>query len=445
MNRLFVITTVFALSTSCLGGDIDASLSREAWIWKTILQLRSFQPAPETPRVQFKRITYREGPNTPLIDGDGMRTSLIDGDGLVFFSTNEWLYMVVHSWHSPGWVGDICLAIDNNGCLYQNDGHPCRAIRFESESSTAPQSVREFVTCFHADMSKDELWRELKYVDPPSLPKGQDVLLEHKEYDSLLNLSPEFKKGWQAEQSSIRALQAIGVEVRLKRVAPVRLVVALPDKYGKYLERVGLVNCYTNKRMTDSMLEHMGKFSELRRLTLTETSITDASIQHLVSLKKLESLGLSKTKLTEKGLRQIATITNLRFLDVSNMAIDDNVLMSLVPLENLESLTAVDTQITLAGARRFRMRRPKAQIHMFPHDHPMKKREAEIMDIKWWWVIRYGSPGRYVMVAMCAAIGASLAWFLLIRKRSKLTLTKEDDSRPTTEPISSNRPPNGDS
>ena len=306
----------------------------------------------------------------------------------------------------------------DSGCLYQNDAHPCRAIRLVSESSTAPQSVREFVTGFHASAGKNELWRELKYVDPSSLPKGQDVLLEHKEYDALLGLFPEVKKEWEAEQSSIRALQAIGVELMLRRVGPVRLVVALPDKYGKYLERVWSMNCYTNKQMTDSMLDHLGKFSELRHLYLTETSITDASIQHLVSLKKLASLNLSKTKLTEKGLRQIGTITSLRRLDVSSTAIDDNVLMSLVPLENLESLTAVDTQITLAGARRFRTRCPKAQIHMVPYNHPMKKREAEMMAIKWWWVIRYGSLGRYLMVAMCAALGAILAWFLLIRKRS---------------------------
>lgn len=101
--------------------------------------------------------------------------------------------------------------------------------------------------------------------------------------------------------------------------------------------------------ITDSLLQTVGIFSEVRELDLTGTDIHDASMDGLLSLPKLRALKLKGTKITDEGLRSLAGAAELILLDASNTDVSDDGLAGADRWEKLRYLSLNNTQITDAG------------------------------------------------------------------------------------------------
>ena len=83
--------------------------------------------------------------------------------GLLEFNNGSWLYMVCHSSHEDDRIGDITLAIDKKGRLYQNLGHICGGIiHFISEpGQPKPSSSKDFIRDFKCD-TDGERWSRVR-------------------------------------------------------------------------------------------------------------------------------------------------------------------------------------------------------------------------------------------------------------------------------------------
>jgi len=57
--------------------------------------------------------------------------------------------------------------------------------------------------------------------------------------------------------------------------------------------------------ITDAGLKHLGGFSNLTELYLSNTNVSDAGLEHLKSMTKLRTLGLNGTRVTPDGIRDI--------------------------------------------------------------------------------------------------------------------------------------------
>ena len=118
------------LLASCASTPENQS-RRDKWIQKTLVELKSFKPGPDTHRV--KPVKSDRGLSYTI----GHRSLLEDVDG-------NWVYFIAHSSHSDSAgipnedctmviavdnIGDITLAVDNKGVIYQSNRHVCGAIQ----------------------------------------------------------------------------------------------------------------------------------------------------------------------------------------------------------------------------------------------------------------------------------------------------------------------------
>jgi hypothetical protein len=62
------------------------------------------------------------------------------------------------------------------------------------------------------------------------------------------------------------------------------------------------------------VLDHVGKLTEIKGLSLYAASLTDESLASLQNLKHLGSLGLGNTPITDKGIEHLEKIRKLRWL-----------------------------------------------------------------------------------------------------------------------------------
>jgi len=67
-----------------------------------------------------------------------------------------------------------------------------------------------------------------------------------------------------------------------------------------------------NKSITDSMLIHIGRCVNLRRLQLDHSQLTNNGVKHLVDLKELQYLNLVGTSITVHGLLFLKNLKNLQ-------------------------------------------------------------------------------------------------------------------------------------
>ena len=117
---------------------------RRATIEKVAARLRTFVPAEDTPRAE---LTLDE-------DSDYRAASyVIRGEGLVETSDGGWVYISTLSSHKDPQSGNLILAIDGSGRLFENDGHVCgEETLFESIESRAAADPDDFFARFIADL-----------------------------------------------------------------------------------------------------------------------------------------------------------------------------------------------------------------------------------------------------------------------------------------------------
>lgn len=71
------------------------------------------------------------------------------------------------------------------------------------------------------------------------------------------------------------------------------------------------------RRIPASVLQQVGKLTELGELSLYAANLTDESLEMLQGCKHLHSLGLGATPITDKGLVFLEPITSLRHMWLS--------------------------------------------------------------------------------------------------------------------------------
>jgi len=210
------------------------------------------------------------------------------------------------------------------------------------------------------------------------LPVAIQSLLDAHDYGGVLKTMPEVKRDWEKERAAIAPLLKADAWVRRERFGPARLVVALPEAYGRYFDRVVDISCFDNSKITDLFLSSLSALAELRTLDLSGTAVTGDGLRHLKNLSKLEHLALCETRLTTDAFRTLGELAALVSVRVDGTPINDETLQHLTSLRNLREIWAFDTKITLEGVRQFRKLCPQAKVIIFPPGHPMKEKEEEI-------------------------------------------------------------------
>ncbi len=126
---------------------------REAWIQNTIQQLRKIRPDTVSNRIAVEQKSF----------DDYFRLSVrINKEGLINLPEREWIYIITSSAHDNPETGDISLAIDRHGRLYQNNGHVCGGIiTFETDKIKKVKSSRQFFKHFVSD-TDGEKWKKIK-------------------------------------------------------------------------------------------------------------------------------------------------------------------------------------------------------------------------------------------------------------------------------------------
>ncbi len=99
--------------------------------------------------------------------------------------------------------------------------------------------------------------------------------------------------------------------------------------------------------VTDKGLPTLQKFPVLSKLVLQgDEGVTDSCIDSLATFPQLRRLNLSLTHLTAGGVKQLAKMKRLRKLHLKMLPVDDEALAALTPLRQLELLDVERTQIT---------------------------------------------------------------------------------------------------
>jgi len=365
MNHRLVAVLSLVFVAGCAAEVRDSTaLSREAWMWENVLRLRELSPTPQTRTVEFGVAT-----------GSWVMSYYVKDEGLLRIDDKEWVYIVTHSSHAGEYIGDISLAIDNRGQLYENAGHVCGGIDFGSKSAEAAKTSDDF---FHRFQAPGGQWGLLRNPAPALLPAAIESLLDVHDYARILKTMPEVKRDWEKERAAIAPLLKAGAWIKRERIGSARLVVALPEAYGKYFDRVVEISCFNDSKITDLFLSSVSALAQLRALDLSGTAVTGEGLRHLKDLGKLDHLYLCETRLTPDAYRTLGELTALECVRVDGTPINDETLQHLKSLDNLREIWAFDTKITLEGVRQFRKSCPQARVILFPPGHPMKEKEEEV-------------------------------------------------------------------
>jgi hypothetical protein len=90
------------------------------------------------------------------------------------------------------------------------------------------------------------------------------------------------------------------------------------------LQQVTMLQLESCKTLTDDSLQHVGKLTKLRSLSLRGTSITDQGLAHLLNLEGLQSLNLDQTKISDAGLARLEQLKKLVILGLTDVAVSDD-------------------------------------------------------------------------------------------------------------------------
>ncbi|KAF0129833.1 MAG: hypothetical protein FD155_2077 [Bacteroidetes bacterium] len=109
-----------------------------------IQTLKAFKPNDQTAVLELKETE---------IDYQTIKKSIrVIGEGFLQLNEATWIYFVSFSSHKDANIGDMTLAIDNIGNMYQNDGHVCGGIiHFETFDRSAIKNPEHFFHLFKSD------------------------------------------------------------------------------------------------------------------------------------------------------------------------------------------------------------------------------------------------------------------------------------------------------
>ena len=124
---------------------------------QAVADLKLFLPSDATPLAETNEMEMRFG--TWASYGVPGNT----GKALLSFGENQWLYLRSHSEHLPDEVGDLCVAVDQGGTLYQLSAHVCGGIRFaDTNSDEFAQSTKDFMSRFVPWPDASKTWHKME-------------------------------------------------------------------------------------------------------------------------------------------------------------------------------------------------------------------------------------------------------------------------------------------
>ncbi len=118
-------------------------VAREKWKSEAISFLKTASPADFSNEIEF----YESNRGY-----DAVLAFIVPGSAYVRFSEGEWVCIVAHSAHDNASIGDMVLAIDHCGAIYQIDTHVCGGTaNFLGFDMFMPANTVEFFAKFKGD------------------------------------------------------------------------------------------------------------------------------------------------------------------------------------------------------------------------------------------------------------------------------------------------------
>lgn len=154
-----VIYSIFGLSGSGIVmaqvhnvGEFDPQ-KRSMWIEQEVNDLKLYKPEEDAKSIKLKTINKK---------GEVWRSVRVVKKGLVELDKGDWIFIVTNSGHDNPSVGDISLAIDQNGKIYRHSGHVCgNIIHFEAVLTKPHINSKLFFRNFKDD-TEGLSWEKLK-------------------------------------------------------------------------------------------------------------------------------------------------------------------------------------------------------------------------------------------------------------------------------------------
>ncbi len=152
--RLLPVFCVFLFinaSASAQHGSTNINeTARQHWIDQASEYLGTIKPGPDTREETIYDLRHFER---------NQLTCKLYSDMIIRINENDWVYFVLHSAHGDSTIGDIILAIDQNGRIYRNDGHVCGGTAYViSDDLVKPVSSGDFLERFYSKDPSKSRW-----------------------------------------------------------------------------------------------------------------------------------------------------------------------------------------------------------------------------------------------------------------------------------------------
>ena len=158
VSFLFVLSLSLLLLPTSLSAQRHSRIevkpaARKKWVRQTRRVLKQISPHTASERVPVW---------TQNIDGLIKQSYSVESAGLILFEADDWVYVALHSSHDNPKIGDVAIAIDQDGNQYYHLGHVCGgAIDYETTSEKLYTTSEEFFQHFE-DSIDERSWYPLK-------------------------------------------------------------------------------------------------------------------------------------------------------------------------------------------------------------------------------------------------------------------------------------------
>lgn len=130
------------------------SVAQTEWIEKTVASMRTVKPDTDSKifDINDPKHLRKDWISCRIMSGSFLRVS-----------EDQWLYFVYHSAHDDSAIGDVRLAITQDGDVYISYAHACgKWLLFRSDDLTFPKTSHEFLEKFRSSEEKQSSWVRLE-------------------------------------------------------------------------------------------------------------------------------------------------------------------------------------------------------------------------------------------------------------------------------------------
>ncbi len=111
---------------------------------------------------------------------------------------------------------------------------------------------------------------------------------------------------------------------------------------------------YQSLDLTESELQALRLFPELKYLNISESTVVDRDLNLIGKIISLDELSLDNTSITDEGIKQINNLNQLNSLWLVNTNITDHAIETLLNLPRLTEIDVRGTRISADGLRRLK-------------------------------------------------------------------------------------------